>query len=411
MRSNRQVTAAASKAVERLEMMALHTDLPGIILREFLSPANVRVAKLLMDWMEQLGMEVCHTGDGSVRGIWPGTDPKAKPLLLGSHFDSVRDAGMFDGPLGLVSALAAIEALQNEGVMLPYPVHVLGFSDEEGTRFHTAYLGSRSMVEDLDEKTLASVDASGKSLADVLATEAWRPDAVKIRYKKGEVRGYVELHIEQGRILEELGLPASAVSHIVGQTRLNMIVQGRADHAGTTPMDGRLDALTAASECVLFAEQIARENAPAVLTVGTMEVRPGAVNAIPGEVELSVDIRHPQDEERVRLQEVFLKGCDELAQARNLRVTYEIPMEKNAVRCDDELTKKVADAVEKMTGARKVMLSGAGHDGVAMSKVAPIAMIFVRCREGLSHHPDEYASPEDVAVGIEILKEFLQGDV
>jgi len=404
-----QLSPAAQRGLERLDEIALHTDVQGIILREFLSPANIRVAKLLIDWMRQLGMEVCHTLDGSVRGILPGSNPEAKPLLVGSHFDSVRDAGKYDGPLGLITALAAIEELQAEGITLPYPLHVLGFSDEEGVRFHTAYLGSRSMVEDLDEKTLAITDHNGVSLAYLLATEGWRTNAEKIRYQEGDTRGYIEVHIEQGRVLEELNLPVSAVSNIVGQTRLNLIWKGRADHAGTTPMEPRYDALVAASECVLAAEKLGRDNDPAVLTVGKMEVKPGSVNAIPGEVVLSVDIRHPEDSQRAALKNQFLSRCDDIAKARNIDVAWQVPMEKDAVPCDESLSQKVLDAVEEVTGTRQILLSGAGHDGVAISKIAPIAMIFVRCREGLSHHPDEYSSPEDVAVAIRVLKLFLEG--
>ena len=397
-----------TRALHRLDELAALTDTTGIISRSLLSKANFRAAATIIDWMKTFGMQTAHTVDGSVRGILPGSNPSAKPLLLGSHFDSVVNAGKFDGPLGIVSALAALEFLSENHITLPFPVHLLGFSDEEGTRFQTTYLGSRSMVGELDQRTRSATDESGQSLAHTLATEGWHKDATKICYQKNETRGYLELHIEQGRVLQDLEQPACAVSTIVGQTRLRLTLTGQADHAGTTPMNLRRDALAGAAECLVQAEQLALSDEHAVLTTGKLSLEPGASNVIPGEVTFSLDLRHPDDSQRQNLKKTFLTTCQEIADRRQLTLDWLNLLETDATPCDPTLTERVLDAVETTTGHRSVLPSGAGHDGVALAPVMPIAMIFVRCRDGISHHPLEHATPADIQTGIQILTTVLQ---
>ncbi len=391
------------KAIARLEALGKISDAPDQLTRTFLSPANRQAAELILTWIGELGMETCHTLDGTVRGILPGSSPAALPLLLGSHFDTVIDAGKYDGPLGIVSALAALEMLQQQNIALPFPVHVLGFSDEEGVRFQTTYLGSRSVVGPLDAATLAAKDSHGKTIANSMATEGWHENASTIYYPAGSTRGYVELHIEQGRVLEELHQPAAAVSSIAGQTRLAITLTGHADHAGTTPMPLRRDALTGAAECILSAESLARSQDSAVITVGKISVHPGASNSIPQRAEFTVDLRHPNDEQRhalmIELEENFLRT----ALQRHLKLDWRIAQESPATPCDPALTALLQSA----TGFDQKLVSGAGHDGVALAAAMPIAMLFIRCRDGLSHHPDECASPEDISTGIDILAKFL----
>jgi allantoate deiminase len=371
--------------------------------RTFLSPAQRRAAEQILAWMDELGMETAHAADGTLRGILPGSNPEAAPLLLGSHYDTVIDAGKYDGPLGIVSALAALEQVQP----LPFPVHVLAFSDEEGVRFQTTYLGSRSILGPLDAITLASRDADGQSLAEVLEKEGWHDGASIFHYPAGSVRGYVELHIEQGRVLEDLGQPACVVSSIAGQVRLAITLIGHADHAGTTPMNLRRDALAGAAACILDAEKLAQSREQAVITVGKIGVQPGASNSIPQRADFTVDLRHADDGVRAALMTELEKSFREIADQRALLLEWRVVQQSAATPCDEVLSARLLDSLQQVTGSRIRLVSGAGHDGVALAEAMPIAMLFIRCREGLSHHPDEYASPEDIGIGVKILAHFL----
>lgn len=397
-----------STALQRIEILGAISDREGQLVRTFLSPANRRAAICVMDWMRQLGMTVNHARDGTIRGMLPGSDPLAKPLLLGSHLDTVIDAGKYDGALGIIAALAALEALAEENTVLPYPVHVLGFSDEEGTRFHTTYLGSRAVVGALDEATLRACDANGISLRQCLESEAWDQGAEEILYAAGEILGYVELHIEQGRVLESYGEAACAVAGISGQSRLTITLTGCADHAGTTPMALRRDALAGAAACILAAESLACDHVPLVITVGKIAVHPGASNSVPQSATFTIDLRHPDDEARRNFLNELHDRFSKITADRQLALEWIPVQDSDAVACDPMLTRQLLDALDEVTGTRRLLHSGAGHDAVALTALGPVAMIFVRCRDGLSHHPDEYASPEDITTGIEVLTRFLK---
>lgn len=395
-------------ALARLDELGSISDSQSYLVRNFLSPASRRAALSILEWMNELGMETSHAADGTVRGILPGSDPEAAPLLLGSHYDTVIDAGKYDGPLGIVAALAAMETLRQEKVSLPFPVHVLAFSDEEGTRYQTTYLGSRGIVGTLDNATLANRDTNGVTLAAALEDSGWQDGASVIRYPKGKCRGYVELHIEQGRVLEEAHQPACVVTSIAGQSRLTVTLDGRADHAGTTPMHLRRDALAGAAECILAAESLAKSRPPLVITVGKLQVHPGASNSVPQRCVFTIDLRHPDNMARrdalSDLHETFIGIIGQ----RNLGIDWRPVQDNDATPCDPTLTGKLLDSLTAVTGSKLALPSGAGHDGVIVSKICPIAMVFIRCREGLSHHPDEYASPEDIGTGIDILIRFLK---
>ena len=390
-------------ALARLEELGLISDSPTYLVRTFLSPASRRAAERILGWMAALGMEISHATDGTVRGILPGKNPTAKPLLLGSHYDTVIDAGKYDGPLGIVSALAALEGLD-----LPFPVHVLAFSDEEGTRFQTTYLGSRGIVAPLGPATLAVRDAGGISLAAAIEDHGWHENSSAIRYTRGSCRGYVELHIEQGRVLESESQAACVVTSIAGQSRLRVTLTGHADHAGTTPMPLRRDALAGAAACILGTEALAKSHPPLVATVGSIQVHPGASNSVPQSAIFTVDFRHPEDAKRRELLAGLREAFHGIAADRNLKIDWEVVQENDATPCDPDLTGQLLDSLAAVTGSRLTMASGAGHDGVAVSAICPIAMLFIRCRAGLSHHPDEYASPADIGIGIGILTRFLQ---
>lgn len=396
------------RAVERLDCLGRISDHPHHLVRTYLSPANRQAAECLLGWMAEVGMQTQHASDGTVRGILPGAAPEARPLLLGSHLDTVINAGKYDGALGLTAVLAALEELRDLGMQLPFPVHLLGFSDEEGGRFQTTYLGSRGVTGQLDLETAAQLDAAGQSQGIALATEGWHDEAANFCYDEGNVRGYVELHIEQGRVLEEFGEAVGVVSGINGQSRLLVTLTGQADHAGTTPMELRRDSLPAAAEAILATEKLAREHPGLMATVGKIEVLPGSSNSIPQMTSFTLDVRHPVDTERVRLLKVLEDAVRKTTATRGLKLDWQLVQENDAVICDAGLTGNLCDALERVTGSRRQLASGAGHDGVALAKVAPIGMIFVRCRSGLSHHPDEYAAPADIGVGIRVLVEFLK---
>ncbi len=395
------------QALERIETLGAISDEPGRLTRTFLSPANRQAAATLMGWMQAAGMTVCHDRTGTIRGVLSGSE-NGPPLLLGSHFDTVIDAGRYDGALGLIVALAAIERLNAENFMLPMPVHVLGFSDEEGIRFHTTYLGSQGVCGEFDLKTLSATDKSGMTLANCLETEGWAEGASRIHYEAGSTCGYVEVHIEQGRVLESMDLPASVVTGICGQTRLAITLTGRTDHAGTTPMPLRRDALAGAAECFLELERTAAANVPLVATVGKISIEPGASNSVPGQTRFTIDLRHPDDAQRARFHAELHERCTGIAETRGLEIDWQVVQDQDAVHCDEALTARMAGALLAVTGTSTRLASGAGHDGVAMSRVAPIAMLFVRSRDGLSHHPDEFSSAEDIAIAIEVLVRFLK---
>jgi allantoate deiminase len=425
--------AALERLLGRIGELGAITDTPGSLTRTFLSPANLRAARQVMEWLEEAGMRAEHDRGGTVRGVldgrWQMVDGRweiadaspsgsgvqnlpstihhlpsaAPPLLIGSHLDTVIDAGKYDGALGVLIAIAALEVTGP----LDFPVHVLGFSDEEGVRFHATYLGSRACVGKLDDGLLAIRDANGVSLGKAFEREGWQEGAVEFSYDEGSSRGYVEVHIEQGRVLEEAGEPVCAVSAICGQSRLAITLLGQADHAGTTPMNLRRDALAGAAECVLAAERLARGEADLVATVGKLEVKPGASNAIPGEVRFTLDFRHPDDGSRERQLDRLRAEFASIAEGRQLELAVELVQSNAAVPCDPALTESLLDAGEAATGHRRLLASGAGHDAVMMATAMPVAMLFVRCCAGLSHHPDEHASPEDIRVALKVLVDFL----
>lgn len=395
-------------AIARLDELGRISDSPHHLVRTFLSPASRLAAVEILRWMTSLGMEISHAADGTVRGILAGSSPRNAPLLLGSHLDTVIAAGKYDGALGIIAALAALETLQQEKIILPFPVHLLAFSDEEGTRFQTTYLGSRSIIGPLDPDTLAAKDAEGVTIATAIAHQGWHEESTTICYAPGECRGYVELHIEQGRVLEEAGEPTCVVSAIAGQTRLTATLTGRADHAGTTPMPLRRDALTGAAECILAAESLATSTPPLVITVGKIHLHPGASNSIPQTVTFTIDLRHPDDITRANALAELHHTCTRISEKRHLTLHWQ-PIQNNpSTSCDPALTAALLASLTAVTGSHRLLASGAGHDGVVISKICPIAMLFIRCRDGLSHHPDEYATPADIGTGIQILTHFLK---
>ena len=350
-------------------------------------------------------MRTSHDVMGNIRGCTAGSD--ARPLLLGSHIDTVIDAGKYDGALGIIVAVAAVELLAAQGCPLLRPIQILGFSDEEGVRFQAAYLGSGACVGGLDDGSLAVRDASGRTVREIIAAEGWHEGAEEILITESEASAYVEIHIEQGRVLEESGNALGVVPAICGQTRSLITLHGRAEHAGTTPMSMRQDALAGAAACILAIENIAGSQPPLVATVGKLEVSPGASNAIPGRVTFTLDLRHPDDTIRKAALATIGSTIREIAVARSLESLHEIVQSTPAVVCDPEIVSLLALAIGGSEPVPQIP-SGAGHDAVMMSRIMPVGMMFVRCREGRSHHPDEAITRDDLAAAIAATARFIK---
>ena len=391
----------AETVMERCDVLAACTEEPGAITRPFATDSMRRVNQHVREWMAQAGMSVTRDNIGNLRARYEGTGAPA--LLLGSHLDSVRDAGRYDGPLGVMVAIAAVQGVHDAGRRLPFGLEVLAFADEEGLRFGSTYLGSRSVAGRLGEDDLRRTDSDGVSMAEAIRTFGGDPSRTADDRWTGErPLGYVEVHIEQGPVLEKLGLPVGVVSAIAGQSRYEITFTGEAGHAGTVPMDQRRDALVAASLFVPAVEQVEHG---VVATVGKLLVRPGAANVIPGEVALSLDVRSPDDAQRQRACEKLLTLAQDIGRRRNIAVVVSPVSERAAVACSPRLTGLLREAIGE--GAVEIP-SGAGHDAVYISEITDIAMLFVRCKGGVSHNPAESVTTEDVAVAIDVLGRFLE---
>jgi allantoate deiminase len=346
---------------------------------------------------------------GNLIGRYEGAPGAAKTLLLGSHLDTVREAGRFDGPLGVLVAIAGVRKLNSIGGRLPFALEIIAFADEEGVRFHTTYLGSRALVGSLGEADLQRLDAKGITLAEAIRGFGGDPDALKsCRRDSAQLLGYVEVHIEQGPVLQEKNLAVGVVTAIAGQTRIEAVFHGQAAHAGTTPMALRQDALTAAARFLRDAEVIASRHAGLVVTCGQIEVRPGASNVVPAFVKLSVDLRHADDSVRFAAGELLEVTARFDAAHRRVDLAWEIVQATRSVDCCPRLTGLLAESVTAHALRAELLVSGAGHDAATLAALTPVAMLFVRCKDGLSHHPGESVQEADVQVAVGVLDEFLR---
>ena len=386
--------------MERCEALGGISDEPGALTRTFLSPAMRRANKMVGGWMRDAGLTVREDAISNLIGQWRSENPKPRTLLLGSHLDTVRNAGKYDGPLGVLVALAAVEQLRRSGTTLPFHVEVIGFADEEGARFQTTYLGSRALAGTLTAGDLRRTDAAGVTLRD-----SGIGDIKAARRKRGELLAYAEVHIEQGPVLEAERLALGIVSAISGQTRARLMFTGRATHAGTTPMNLRKDALCAAAEFITAVENFAAGGL--VATVGSMRVEPNISNVVPAEAILTLDVRHQRDAVRLDACRRLRKLAERIAGRRKVALVWTAVQETRTVECDERLTKQMRAAVGKVQDRARLLPSGAGHDAAAMAAICPVTMLFVRCKKGISHHPDESVTEPDVAKAIAALTHFI----
>jgi allantoate deiminase len=394
--------------MRRLESFARHTDERGRLTRLYLSPAHKAAAHELMEWMRAAGLSVTMDALGTVQGRYEGTTPDAPALLIGSHIDTVRDAGRYDGTLGVLSGLAAVEEVNRRGERFPFAIEVIAFGDEENIRFPTTLMSSRALTGDFDARWLDTRDETGVRLADALRTFGGDPEATgRLARDPASVLAYVEMHIEQGPVLEAEGLPVGVVSAIAGAARYQATVSGFAGHAGTVPMHLRRDAAAAAAEMMLAVERCAPERS-IVATVGWLAVEPGASNVIPGRARFTIDIRAPADEAR-HVAFASLRGEIETIAARrgvvlDLARTFDVP----ATACAPAVVAALEASVARVGLAPRRIPSGAGHDAMAMARLCPMGMLFVRCKDGISHNPAESIAEEDAGVALSVLLDFIR---
>jgi allantoate deiminase len=404
-----QSDAASSLAAEvlaRCDEVALFSEEPDRITRTFLSEPMRGLLERTGQWMEEAGLRVRIDAAGNLIGHYDGLRPDAAILAFGSHLDTVPNAGKYDGVLGVLLALAAVKALG--GRRLPFGIDVIAFSEEEGVRFRAPFLGSLAAAGRFDRRLLDRTDAAGVTMADAFLAFGLDPARIgEAAYPAGSLLGYLEVHIEQGPVLETLGAPVGIVESIAGQSRIWTEVQGRAGHAGTTPMARRFDSLTAAAEIVLEIERLARSIDGLTATVGALTVEPGASNVIPGRVRLSVDVRHALDHVRLAAANEILARARGLTGQRGVELLVAEQEHQAAVPADPVLTDWLVEAVGATGHRPHRLVSGAGHDAGVMATVAPMAMLFLRSPGGVSHHPDERVLPEDVAVGLKVLIHYL----
>jgi allantoate deiminase len=394
------VDAAAIMA--RCDELAAVSSTRGAIERVYLSPEHARVNAMAARWMEDAGMRTWQDAAGNQCGRYEGATPGLPALLLGSHLDTVPDAGRYDGILGVMLAIAVVSRLNAAGTRLPFAVEVVAFGDEEGTRFGTALLGSRAVAGTWDEHWWELEDAHGTTLVEAFHEFGLDPSRISTAARDAaDVLAYLETHIEQGPYLEEADRALGVVSSIAGARRFALTLTGKAGHAGGVPFDRRRDALTGAAEAVLAVERIAREHG-AIATVGRLEAFPGAVNVIPGRVEFSLDLRAEFDDVRDTVWDGIEHAMSETARRRRLALTVEETHGAPAVVAADWLQDVVRTGIRATGDAEPMVLfSKAGHDAMAIADLTEYAMLFVRCEGGVSHHPEENVTEADVATALD----------
>ncbi len=414
---------AARRVLERCDELARCSDEAGKVTRLFCSPAMHDAHGKLRTWMEEaecvcridgvanlIGRFECISPHPSVAGISNELNFQSEgTLLIGSHLDTVINAGKYDGVLGVLMGLALVEIAQQFGRALPFSIDVIAFSEEEGVRFALPYIGSLAMAGKLSEGDLQCRDAQGVTLAEALREFGGESQMLlEAGYRADNVVAYIEPHIEQGPVLEARNLPVGVVTGIAGQTRACLRFAGRAGHAGTVNMAERQDALTAAAEFILAVEKVGRAQAGLVATVGQLNVSPNVANVIPEEVDVRLDVRHAEDTIRVAAVRELIEIASRLAEKRNIKMEALWINEKSATHFDSDLMNTMADSIREAGQCDFRLASGAGHDAAVIAECFPTAMLFMRCAGGISHHPDESVDVADVAIALDVLFRFVE---
>ncbi len=400
----------AERIFSRINQLALISEDENCITRTFGTEAFLKGSNQVFLWMQQAGLQVSIDNIGNVRGKLISKNPKAKTLVIASHMDTVVNAGKFDGPLGVLIGLDLLEHFIGIKTVLPFHIELIAFSDEEGVRFHTTYLGSKVVAGSFDESLLLKKDKDSITLKEAIQNMQANPsllsqDAILPK----DWLGYYEIHIEQGPVLYENNISVAVVSAIAGQKRIEITFTGMAGHAGTVPMDMRSDALCCASEFVLVLEQFAIQNKTNIVaTIGKLEIINSASNVIPGKVFCSLDIRSADESELSAAYQHIKLSCENIADKRSIGLDWNLIQETKPVTCDHELSSTLEKAILNTNTTLVKLVSGAGHDAVAIAQVAPVSMLFVRCFEGISHNPLENVELKDVAAAIQVSENFIQ---
>jgi len=395
----------AEDVIARCQKLASFSEDAAGTRRTFLSAPMRDCHWEVSSWMKTLGMTVSVDAVGNLRGFYAGTSPPAPRIFIGSHLDTVPNAGAFDGILGVVLAVALVESLR--GSKLPFAIEVVGFSEEEGVRFGVPFIGSRALVGRVDEELLGRKDERGISVRKAIQDFGLNLNEISKAALRDDVLGYVEFHIEQGPVLENLGRALGVVEAIVGQNRLEFTFSGQTNHAGTTPMNLRRDALAGAAEWIVAAENLARRTADLVATVGFVEAKPGATNVIAGEARATLDIRHASDRARTEALDELIRQAESIAARRGVTIKWRTLLAQNAVAMDPFLTEQIEHAIQKSGCAPHRMASGAGHDAMILAEKVPPAMVFLRTPGGISHDPAESVHLDDVAKALECGQHLL----
>ncbi len=399
--------ALGRRAQALLDDLGLVTDEPGRVTRTYLSPAHARSIDLVGGWMRERGLGTVVDAVATLRGRREAdvAPEAAKTLLIGSHIDTVIDAGRLDGCLGVIAGILAVDEIEKRGAKLPFAIEILAFGDEEGVRFPTALSSSSAVTGTYRRDWLAVKDRKGVSLAEALTAFGCDVEAIETAaIDPAGVLGWLEVHIEQGPVLEHWGLPLGVVTSIAGQSRFTFSLEGQAGHAGTVPMDLRRDALTGFAEIALTIERVGRQGTGGlVATVGRVEAKPGAGNTVPGRIEATLDIRAGADAARLVAIDRIRHEAERIATRRDLRFTLTRHIDVPTCPMDERLQNAFARSVASLGLDVRRLPSGAGHDAMAMARTMPAAMLFVRSKAGISHNPAEWSSPEDIGLGIEAL--------
>lgn len=399
------------RALARCQELASgrYSDRPGQLFRPYLGGGYRETLATLQRFMLDAGMTAKVDNAANIVGRYEGDTIDAPTLMIGSHLDSVSDAGCYDGMLGILLGIECVAIFAQLGCRLPFAVEVIGFGDEEGSRFASAMLCSRAVAGALDRPPPDMSDIEGITLKAALADFGLDLERFRdARRPAGSICAYIEAHIEQGPVLEKMNMSLGVVNSIAAQRRYEVNLVGKAGHAGTTPMELRNDALAAAAEIVLAVETIGIQSEKGVATVGKLVVLPGGSNVVPGHVLLSIDLRSETDSEALQMAMAISKRIDRISKRRTIDVEIKECLVLKATTFDSELVDRVERAVSAVNGECCRLLSGAGHDAMVMSALAPSAMLFIRCKDGTSHNPNEFVAPEDADAALRAMLHFLE---
>lgn len=380
----------------------------GGVTRHAFTPEDREAKDLVISYMQEAGLTVREDAVGNLIGRREGRNPKAPVVLTGSHIDTVCDGGIYDGGLGIIGAIEVLQSFHEQGISTEHPIEVYAFNDEEGSRFSFSMFGSRGVIGDLTEKDLEIKDRSGITVAEAMRNQGYDPDKIKDAVRSPEeLKAFIELHIEQGKVLECNNLSVGIVTGIVNELWMKLIVKGEAGHAGATPMNLRQDALVAAAEMIQVIEREAKKTGSTVATVGRLNVFPGGINIIPGRVEFTLDLRDTSQEVSDQVEAAIFKDLARVCQERGVQLETELLQRIPPAPCSKEFQSAAKEACKKIGLQYFCLPSGAGHDAMQMVNICPIGMIFIRSKDGISHNPAEWSSSEDCADGVNVLYHVL----